>query len=264
MIQRLPTLSLLAALASACVPAAHSVDAPRGAAATPLDGTAWTADTLGPTPALPRPRPSMRFEAGALSGSDGCNRYAGTYRDGGDGALTVAPGRSTMMACPEPVMAQARAFLETLAATRAYTVDGTRLVLRDGAGAPLATFTRQATTLAGTRWTATAVNNGRQAVTSLVAGTTVTAAFGADGTLTGTAGCNRYSSAYTTDGAALAIRPAALTRRACPAPILEQEQQYVAALGATAMYRIDGDRLELRSASGALQVSYERAPAGGE
>ena len=46
----------------------------------------------------------------------------------------------------------------------------------------------------------TAYNNGKQAVVSGVADTEVTAVFGADGQLSGSAGCNRYNAPYTVDG----------------------------------------------------------------
>ena len=42
----------------------------------------------------------------------------------------------------------------------------------------------------------TAYNNGKQAVVSGLADTEVTALFGEDGTLSGSAGCNRYNAPF--------------------------------------------------------------------
>ena len=42
-------------------------------------------------------------------------------------------------------------------------------------------------------------NNGKQAVVSVTPGTTLTANFGADGMLSGGAGCNDYAASYKTD-----------------------------------------------------------------
>lgn len=65
-------------------------------------------------------------------GSDGCNRFNGTY----DQAKGLRLGRmaSTMMACMPSVDAQARAFLVALTATQSYRIAGKRLELRDADG----------------------------------------------------------------------------------------------------------------------------------
>ena len=54
-------------------------------------------------------------------------------------------------------------------------------------------------------WQALAINNGKEAVVSVQGGTTVTAIFGADGKLSGNAGCNTYNGTYTTDGDKITI-----------------------------------------------------------
>jgi heat shock protein HslJ len=46
------------------------------------------------------------------------------------------------MAGPQPLMAQERAFLESLRRTTLYRVDGQELVLRSRSGATVLTFTR--------------------------------------------------------------------------------------------------------------------------
>jgi heat shock protein HslJ len=40
--------------------------------------------------------------------------------------------------------------------------------------------------------------------------------------------------------------------------VMEQEEQFLAALGNSAMYEIRGDRLQFRNAEGALQVDLSR------
>ena len=136
-----------------------------------------------------------------------------------------------MMACAEPVMEQARGFMAALSATRSHALVGGQLVLRDDAGTVLATLApMQPAALPGSRWSATAVNNGKEAVVSLLTGTEITAEFGSDGALAGGAGCNRYTARYTLDGERVRITPPALTRRACEADVMQQEQDYTAAL----------------------------------
>ena len=87
-----------------------------------------------------------------------------------------------------------------------------------------------------------------------------------DGTVTGTAGCNRYNAAYSAMDAgnssgSLGIGPAASTRMAClePEGVMEQEAQYLAALESAATYSIDGDRLEMRTADDAMAALFQRA-----
>ena len=86
--------------------------------------------------------------------------------------------------------------------------------------------------------------------------------FGADGTLSGSAGCNNYSTTYTVVTTTMKISPAiAATRMMCPEPVMQQEAAYLAALPTVATYRIESNKLELRDAKGALQASYTAKPA---
>ena len=81
------------------------------------------------------------------------------------------------------------------------------LELRSADGALLqASYTHQPCgrlRLVGPTWLMTRYNNGKQAVVSGVADTEVTALFGEDGTLSGSAGCNRYNAPFEVDGAKL-------------------------------------------------------------
>ena len=54
--------------------------------------------------------------------------------------------------------------------------------------------------LAGTRWRVTGYHDGGDAVVSLLPETEITASFGADGQLAGTAGCNNYRATYEAEG----------------------------------------------------------------
>ena len=113
--------------------------------------------------------------------------------------------------------------------------------------------------LAGTMWSATAINNGKGGVTSRVGGTAVTLTFGADGTLSGSAGCNSYTGRYEIkDGQVKLPAAFASTRKMCAADVMDQEQAFFKALSTSTSARIEGDRLELRDAAGALQITAMR------
>jgi heat shock protein HslJ len=163
-----------------------------------------------------------------------------------------------MMACPDPQMRQEQAFLAALDETASYMLVEGMLTLKGANGNELATFEpRKSAGLIGTIWSATGINNGRQAVVSVAAGSEVTMILASDGRLSGNGGCNSYSATYTVDGNAIKIDMIAQTEMAClDQNVMEQEQAFFAALANATTYRIEGDRLELRDAAGALQVGF--------
>ena len=169
-----------------------------------------------------------------------------------------------MMACPEPLMQQATAFTDTLSQARAARMERNQLDLLDASGVVLASFVPQNRDLSGTAWKVTGYNNGRQAVVSLLDGSTLTMAFATDGNVSGSAGCNTYRAAYSASGDSISIGNVASTRKMCTEPqdVMEQEAAFLKALADASVFRIDGNRLELRSASGSLMVTAARAPAG--
>lgn len=88
----------------------------------------------------------------------------------------------------------------------------------------------------------------------------VTAVFGTDGQVSGSVGCNGYSGPFTTgEGNALTFGVIAATARACADPAIEEiEANYFAALPEVTTYEVDADRLTLRDATGATQVTFTR------
>jgi heat shock protein HslJ len=114
-------------------------------------------------------------------------------------------------------------------------------------------------------WQITGYNNGRQAVTSVIIDTEITAEF-VDGTVSGLSGCNNYSGSYELDGDKISVGPLAVTEKFCAEPegIMEQETEYLAALQAATTYRIDGERMEMRDDDGALQIQGVIAGAEGQ
>lgn len=199
---------------------------------------------------------------GQLSGSTGCNRYFASYTVDGE-KLTIGQGGSTMMACePTELMQQEADFLAALQNAATFTITGDQLEIRDANNGAVALFQpSQPASLTGTEWTATMVNNGREAVTNLIEGTTITAVFSEDGKLNGSASCNNYMTGYTLDGQNITIDPPATTRKLCPEPegVMEQEAAFTLMLEKAATYSIRGNVLELRTAEGALIVSFAAA-----
>jgi heat shock protein HslJ len=222
----------------------------------PLDGTAWVLSSLpGRTPLGGQPA-TLRFEDGRAQGSDGCNRYTVAYATRG-AALDVGPrGAGTQMACAPEVMQQAEAFNAALRAAKTYRVAEGSLQLLAAGGEVLATLAPQSTTLAGTSWRVTAINDGKGAVASVRSGSTVTLEFDDKGQAGGSAGCNRFVSRYEREGTRLRFAAPAATRRMCAEEgVMEQERQFLEALQSVATIRIEGRRMELRRADGALALT---------
>jgi heat shock protein HslJ len=74
--------------------------------------------------------------------------------------------------------------------------------------------------------------------------------FGPEGNrLVGSGGCNRFAGSYEQKGAEVKFGPIASTRMAC-ADEMATEDAFLAALTATAAWRITGERLDLTDAEG--------------
>ena len=90
--------------------------------------------------------------------------------------------------------------------------------------------------MAASSWQVVALNNGQQAVVNVLDGTTLTIAFGEDGTVTGSSGCNSFRGPYTSAAGVVKLGPLASTMMACldPEGVMDQEAQLVAALESAA------------------------------
>ena len=228
---------------------------------TRLDGGAWILTHIHGNPVLPGTLPTLTFDAGQVSGNGSCNGFGGEYTQSG-AQLTFGALMSTMMACdPAEVMGQEQAYLAALGSAAEFDLTDGNLILFNSDGIVVLSFTTQDTSLEGKTWQMTFYNNGMGGVVSALDGSTVTAQFG-DGVLSGSSGCNLYSAAYTQEKLKLSIGPAAGTEMYCegPAGVMEQESQYLNALGSTASYRMEANRLTLFDTDGSIVAEYTLIP----
>jgi heat shock protein HslJ len=226
-----------------------------------IEGVRWIATSIvadGSLQALPEGESvDATFAAGTVSGFSGCNSYSGPART--DGArLTIGPVSSTMMACVDPAMAVEGSYLKALGTVASYTATADRLSLFDRDGKEIVVYKAgPANPLVG-RWAVSGYKDGKSAVVSPMAGTELNASFAEDGKVSGASGCNTYLGSYTINGEKLTFGPLATTRMACPEPIMAQEQAFLAALASTAAYSMEAGRPVLRSADGAIAVSFAK------
>lgn len=202
---------------------------------------------------------TFRFEDGRVTGTTGCNSFFSDYTIEGN-QLTINPGGSTLMAClDEAVTAQEAAVLTGLPQVSRYTQTGDQLLLLDSAGTTLFTLTPQPTAaLTGTEWALTLYNNGRGGLTTPIIDTAITARFDTEGSLAGSAGCNRYRAMFETSSNSLTIGPAASTRRLCARPegVMEQESAFLGLLEDVTTYSISGNQLYLKNAEGMTLAQF--------
>jgi heat shock protein HslJ len=249
-------LTVTAALAAAC--SAAGVSSPSSGVQT-LANTAWLVTTVDGQSVDPDTPPTLVFDdAGRVSGTGGCNQYNGPYTQDG-GSLTFGNLASTLMLCEGELGRQESAFLGALGGTRTWQVTPEGSLELGGASTIVAEKATQAPTpkpvateLPGTSWDLVQLGE-----TADLARLVPTIEFGSDGTVSGFAGCNRFSGSFTTDGSTLKLGPLATTRIGCPPPASTVETDYLQALSGVTSWAVTSDgRLEL---GGPVRLTYTRA-----
>ena len=252
------TLTTLALVA--CADVSHG--SVSGSEPDDLIGVVWTLDPSS-VAVLVDDVPSgatvtLSFEDGQATGRAACNSYSGAYEAGDDAALSFEGFAVTEMACEPALMTLEAAYLAALDKVESFGVDG-KLLLLQGENEDM-TFVQEvppvALPLVGTTWTLTTIASG-DAVSSVMNGTEVTAGFSADGTVSGSAGCNRYSGSYTRTGDQLSFSVLASTKMACADDVMSQESAFLASMAEVTSFTIDGPQLTLSDASGALLLGLD-------
>jgi heat shock protein HslJ len=228
------------------------------AAADALSGTRWTLDVAGlDVPGADKVLPTIAFADGSVSGSAGCNTFTGSYTVSGD-SLTLGQLASTQIACGTVETAVETVVLERLGKVAGYQATADSLTLTDSSGATLLTYAPAPAGVEGA-WVATGyLNADKSGFVSVIIDTEITAAFGPDGTVAGSSGCNNYSGGYTIDGDSISMAQMISTQKACDAPegIMDQEAGYLAALQSSVTFRNDGATLILLNADGQQTVMF--------
>ncbi len=144
-----------------------------------------------------------------------------------------------------------------------------RVLLRDGATTfrevtvnvagppPTAPPTPEPDPLVGTRWDVVSYNNGRGAVTTLLDGSQIDLEFSTNGQVIGNAGCNSYFAFYRVSrNNNIAIGLPSTTSLYCAEieGVMAQEAEFLAILGQVATFRVDRDRLEMRTADDEVAI----------
>jgi heat shock protein HslJ len=244
--------SLLAVTLAACAKSQSSGNS--GSDPSALTGTVWKLTDQSMASLVhdvwPGSQITIEFKGGQVSGVSACNQYGSSYTADSDGSLTFGTFHSTAMACIPAVGALEHFYIEALGKVTHFSVDGTLELT--GTGKPL-TFDRappvQSVQLAGTQWTLASIVSG-DSVSSVPDGVQATLVLDADGTASGSGGCNTFHGSYQTSGNELTFGPLASTRKACADDVMSVEQSYLAALQHASSYTIAGNALTVDDSSG--------------
>jgi len=256
--------ALAAALAAAGLAGCTHVTASEiEAGSTPsLAGSEWQVTKMGSAAIVSGKEPSIRFtEDGKIAGTTGCNRFFGTYAQEA-AKVTFSGTGATKMACLEDnVMQQEATFLAILQGQaqvsadpptpRNFTVTGANGISFTGVrvqpapneALPEADFAA----LKGGVWIVEDINR-----TGVIDNSRLTLSFGEEGRVSGSTNCNGFGGTYSVDGTKLTLGALAMTRRACLAEALSnQERKYTSALQGELSWTITDDgALELTGAEG--------------
>jgi heat shock protein HslJ len=206
---------------------------PASGGTKPLEGTYWRASELAgkPTPQQhPKREAHLQFQAGRVSGSDGCNRMTGTYQLKGD-QLTFGQMAATQMACLKRSGTEGP-IREALKNTSRFTIAGDRLVLFDAGGTRVAAFVAgsqassgaPASGLAGTSWQLVKFEGSDDTTLTPDDRAKYTIEFGANGQVTARIDCNTGRGTWKSSGSnQLQFGPLALTRAKCPVGSLHDQ-----------------------------------------
>ena len=217
-----------------------------------LVGTSWTVATINGGTVVPNAPPTITFSADKrVAGTTGCNQYSGLFSTNGN-RMTVGAMSSTEIACDGARSEQEAAFLNGLGGAATWRINEAGDLEIDGAAAIVARpglAASQPPPTAGADLDGTAWNLVEMGGTADFAHLVPTIAFGADGRVSGFAGCNTFSGTYDTDGPTLTVSRLATTKIGCPRPASTVEADYLAALDGVTTWAIDREgRLTLDGA----------------
>jgi heat shock protein HslJ len=223
--------------------------------AATLEDVPWVVSSGLSAPSWEQFAPSATFAGGTVSGSAGCNRFTSTYEVDGD-SLQLGDIASSLMACPPLADPVEQEYLDALRAVDGWRVENGELVLVAESGGELLRFREP--TVAG-RWYVTAFRR-KDAVESPIVDTGLTAVFGEDGIVAGSAGCSAYEAEYTVAGRNVRIRTPTTDEQRCDTPegVMRQERDYLAALPRARSFEISGSTLTLLAADGTIVATYAR------
>lgn len=201
-------------------------------------------------------RYTIRFNADGTAGIKAdCNTVLASYSTD-ESSITIVPGPTTLVACPEDSLDQQ--FVSSLSNAAIYFFQDGDLYLdmfasagtlrfiaqRSGSGTAVGAPDAQEPVSSATGIEFQVISFGPLgAVQPVLEGTTITAVFG-DTEVSGSAGCNTYTGPLNPINDYFTVGPIASTLMLCDEPIMQQEQAYLAALASLTGYQWGSERVD--------------------
>ena len=211
-----------------------------GSLAPPVEGTKLTANITDTE----------------INGSSGCNTYMGAAVIDGS-SVSFGPLAATLMACADSaVMDQEQNFGGLLQTVDSWegTSEGIDLKID---GTTTIQLVAADTSLAGSSWDVTAINNQSGGVQSIVIDSGPTLIFDEESGVSGSTGCNNFFGIYSTDGDTIEFSGIGATEMYCE-ETADQEVWMMTALADATTYSIDSQTLELFDESGSRLLTANR------
>ena len=256
-------VSVLASVALAALVFAGCSTGSAGASATPqispLANSEWTLSTIAGRAMPSGVNVTLIFNVLQAGGFSGCNNFTMPYATQ-DTGLRFGPIAGTLKSCGEPLDTFQTGYYESLGGVTHWAITNDVLQLTKATGEMILTYARMAPATVDGPWNITSVNNGNQGVESIPTGVSATISFLPNNLLEGFGGCNSFSGDYLVVGTDnISFGPIMSTMKACGDPADTFEHQLLAALQNSTKWSVTNGTLELRDASGALQVQATTA-----
>ncbi|MEV6955411.1 META domain-containing protein [Streptomyces sp. NPDC051183] len=242
------------ALAAATTVTACSGHSPSGTSVPPTPaGHSWSVQSLTVDGRTLRAPAAAQLAIGdrqpyEATGNYGCNGFTAGVTFESDSAMTVKPGSTTAMACED--MAFETAFAGLFQGRLTIEAQPGRVTLSTAEGDSITMTTEPRTPdapLTATTWIVNSLVSGGTAA-SLPVDAQGRARFtiAADGSASGSLGCNRFSAKATVDGTRLTFGPLVTTRMACEGAQGEVERALTELFGSNPLtWKIQGGTLTL-------------------
>jgi heat shock protein HslJ len=206
----------------------------------------------------------LSFNKATLSGSDGCNLIQAPYQ-ANNHQLKIMTEKmmSTMMACTGTAQQFSKPYINALATTTAYQQTAQNLKLLNSKGQVVATYKAPITGyLMKTNWRLQSYLIPNKARVSSLNTPKMTVSFGADGILSGSAGCNHYHTNYRINPKTNRIELGAIasTKKYCvqPTDLMKEEQQFLVNLQQVKSFKRSGSQLALWDNLGNRLLNFEQ------
>ena len=228
----------------------------------PLTKTVWNLVAYGPEYNAPQGGtiPTIVFsDDGTFAGTSGCNSFFGQYQENGQ-ELSIGEIGSTLMLCFDDTVVQLeQEYLTLLADVATYAIDVSSLTLHNENAEGILFF--EATPVLQIYNRSFELRSfADDVIRYVITDSTITFEIAEDGTISGNAGCNTYSTVATlseNDQSLITIAPAVSTKMFCvDGDIMEQESAYLAILPTAYSFDFDGRYLNLYNASGDVIATF--------